>query len=1281
MKKLSNLWSLILAAALILSSGYQIVAAPVIAQSAVQEQTNKVLSEKTFLSPVNAFGDTTQYVAAVRDDLLCGVSQSRLKIFSKDNVENVISSYWTPYRLPRVFGYYKGYIYLIEANRRIGIFDVRDTRQITFVTKLDIQMHPYAQIEIKDNKLFLVDNNQKASLIIYSLTNPEAPQEITRYSLPEHLSCGSKVSVSGGTIYVLCKNGFGVLEATDLKSPQLLGSVEIKSKSSLGAFIVKGTYAYVFVADEVRIFDISRPEAIEEKTAVKATWCPRAVLRGDYFMAFGGNGVFIYNLSDPSKPRLVRKYHNKIPGGLLIGKEQDYLVDDTGKANLVTGLPSFSGAQSRLAFEADNIVVQGKLAYVFGQGQLRILDINQPWAPEQIASVRASCGSRATILIVGNYLYTPCQILDISNPGKPLKVAQIKGGAGAAIKDNYLLFAKDKSLEIWDIETPAKAAKIKSISCDEQINKVFVHKGILYLGFYKGKLRACRLEDDLTLRKLDEIELAKGTHGFIMDFCQEDDFLYVALNDGGICSVDIQDPNNLELHARFNTSQFSEQIEVVDAYVYVADGSGGTLIVDMSKKGYEKIIASYPTTDWTRAIAVSNNYVYSCDSDSGIMIFRSDLPKPNMEQAAAYTDGKSEAEQAKENTGKKEYQPGLQSELLSPATIKQSKLALERYANTLIAEGALLEPINAIGDNCQYVCAINDGLMCGVSRLRLKIFQRDNVANVLSSYWTKARFPRIFEYYRGYIYLPQSYKGIWVFDARNPIELRLVSKLDVPFGYHANIVVRNDKLLYIDPKEGALVVLSLTEPAVPLEISRCALGENMRDKYKANIQIVGDRIYVLGRRCLVVIDGQDLYSPGLLGTVDIDSSSGSRALAVNGPYAYVYENQDPGPNGQIHIFDVSNPEVVEQKKLVKVAIPGQWERCAVVRDTHIITFGEGVYIYDITDPLKPQLVRQHYNFIPGDFLIGKDQDYVVDDNGKAKPLTGLPYLVQGYGGRLGFSVDKIAIRDKFAYIFGGGQLRVFDISRPWTPKQVASLAGCSAGLASLPIDDNHIYTPRQIIDISEPARPTVIKKTLSTGHAVAKTAEHLIIATEDSLHIWDVNSPAEAKSVDKITLRERANTLCFHQGILYIGFHKPKLWSCVLEDDLTLTVLDEIDLAKSDNGIIMDLCREGDFLYVALGRDGVASVDIRDPQNLTEYAHFDTAQAQDIEVVNAYVYIAGGRGGAIIVDLTEKGNGREIASYPPAHWTRAVAVSGNYAYSGDEEYGITVFVSNLSNER
>jgi len=155
MRTLPNLWSLILAAALILSSGYQVVATPVIARSAVQEKTKKVLSEKVVLTPINAFGDTTQYVVAISDNLLCGVSQSRLKIFSKDNVENVISSYWTPHRLPRVFEYYKGYIYLVQPYGGIQIFDVREPEKITLVNKIEIRVAMFAEIEIRDDKLFM----------------------------------------------------------------------------------------------------------------------------------------------------------------------------------------------------------------------------------------------------------------------------------------------------------------------------------------------------------------------------------------------------------------------------------------------------------------------------------------------------------------------------------------------------------------------------------------------------------------------------------------------------------------------------------------------------------------------------------------------------------------------------------------------------------------------------------------------------------------------------------------------------------------------------------------------------------------------------------------------------------------------------------------------------------------------------------------------------------------------------------------------------------------------
>jgi len=344
-----------------------------------------------------------------------------------------------------------------------------------------------------------------------------------------------------------------------------------------------------------------------------------------------GNGVYIYDLSSPLSPELVREYHNQLPGDYLIGKSQDYVVDRNGKAEPIVGLPYFSGIQSRFGFGADNIVVRDEYAYVFGDGRLWIFDVSQSLAPEYVADIPMWSGSRDTVIIHGDYLYSPRQIFDISQVSEPSMIKTLGSGfyTGVAIKDNYLITVKWEALEIFDIQTPSEATLIKSIPFEERVNKVFVHNGIIYLGFYEGKLRSCVLENDMTLTTLDEIQLAATEWGLILDLSQENDLLYVALNGDGIASVNIEDPFNLKIYARFNTSQYSEQIKVFNGYAYVADGSGGTLVIDMLTRGFEKKIASYPTTDWTRAIEISEGYVYTCEGDNGVVIFASDLLNAN----------------------------------------------------------------------------------------------------------------------------------------------------------------------------------------------------------------------------------------------------------------------------------------------------------------------------------------------------------------------------------------------------------------------------------------------------------------------------------------------------------------------------------------------------------------------------------------------------------------------------------------------------------------------------
>ncbi|MHC4647415.1 MAG: sigma-70 family RNA polymerase sigma factor [Planctomycetota bacterium] len=594
----------------------------------VEECANRLIAEGAVLSPVNAVGDAVRYVADIGNGLFCGVSHGRLKIFPKDNVNTVVSSYWLACRVERRLEYYEGHVYLLHRDQGIWIFDVTAPSQIRHVGRIKLSLGAWAEFEVNDGKIYVV-NYSDNSLVVFSLEEPSSPKEIMRHSLgpAEWGNSKSCVRIVGDRIYLLADRKLVVLEAGDISPPKVFGSTLVYSGGmALGSLIVREPYAYVFVEDTLRVFDVSDPQAIEEKASVKADWCNESVPRGERFIGFGNHGVFVWDISEPLNPTLVKSNRNTI-SPVLITKSVDYLVGSDGSMVVLTDpsrLPKRSGTHG---FEVDDLVIKDDIAYAFCGERLRIFDISRSWSPMQLATVKVRAVHRQTAVAKGNYVYTLFQVIDARNPAAPSVVSTLAGGSGLALAGNLLLVAKDNSLEAWDVNDPAKPKMIKRFGLEEKLNKVFVHKGVIYLGFYSGVLRSCYIDEQGNFETLDEMELSRSAHGIIMDIREEEDFLYLALHEDGIASVGIQDPNNLKIAGRFNTSQFSEQVEVVDAFAYIADGSGGVVIVDMVDKGFEKQVVSYPTSDWTRAVAVSGNYVYSCEGKNGIMIFVSNLEK------------------------------------------------------------------------------------------------------------------------------------------------------------------------------------------------------------------------------------------------------------------------------------------------------------------------------------------------------------------------------------------------------------------------------------------------------------------------------------------------------------------------------------------------------------------------------------------------------------------------------------------------------------------------------
>ncbi|MHC4216250.1 MAG: LVIVD repeat-containing protein, partial [Planctomycetota bacterium] len=714
-------------------------------------------------------------------------------------------------------------------------------------------------------------------------------------------------------------------------------------------------------------------------------------------------------------------------------------------------------------------------ACIAGGSKLRILDISRPWAPRQVGKTIAHSGEQVTI--DGDYLFTSRSIIDISNPKKPRELKRLPRMFEIGIDNGLLFSVKGGGLEILDVNEVLDVSKpnpkvLKKINCGKDLRKVFAHKRVIYLGFESGILRSCKLEKDLSITKLDEIQLAKGSGCILRDMCEEDDLIYVALYEMGIVSVDIENPSELKVYARFNTPKFAERIVVSDAFVYVADGQGGTIIVDMAEPGYEKIVASYPTTDWTRGIGVSGNYVFSCEDDNGIAVFVSNLSELKKKSTVVRESEEKEV-------------PSPKDDIKVPSDYK--KYIVEK-TESLITDGAFLEPVAALGDSCYYAAEISEDLICGITGQRLKIFRKDNIEDVVGSYWLHSMRGGMLEYYSGHVYLAQGNKGLKIFDVRDPADIRFVGELDTGLGSCSKIAIRNDKLMFVDKIGAAIVIMSLADPANPKEVSRKTLGDRNITWFDCSFSPSDGRIYIIGRETkedsvLVIVDVAEVYSPSLVGLYDLEKGSRGE-LTVNGNYIYTYDGSDE----LFHIHKILGKAAIEYKGAVKAHHSlGQ----SLARGTHIIGVGGGACVYDLTNPLKPKLVRHHYNSIPNDLVVTKSVDYQANPAGKLEPIVGFPHLIDGRG-RFDYYAGNMIVHGHYLYMFGGEELRVIDISEPWNPQFAGLLTGVYGGRKNVLIKGDYIFTAREVIDISEPSKPKRVKQ-LSNAECVAMHDNHLFV--------------------------------------------------------------------------------------------------------------------------------------------------------------------------------------------
>lgn len=279
----------------------------------------------------------------------------------------------------------------------------------------------------------------------------------------------------------------------------------------------------------------------------------------------------------------------------------------------------------------------------------------------------------------------------------------------------------------------------------------------------------------------------------------------------------------------------------------------------------------------------------------------------------------------------------------------------------------------------------------------------------------------------------------------------------------------------------------------------------------------------------------------------------------------------------------------------------------------------------------------------------------------------------------------VFVSGRYAYIAdGAGGLRIANLANPANPSLVASFATTDAqgvyvqGSQALVADG---AGGLRIINVANPASPSLVGTLATTdARAVRGAGRYAYLADgTGGMKIVDLNTPA-SPSLRGAVATSDARDLAVSGRFVYVadGVGGLRIISAS-------TLSAPVQLAQ----LAVAGARGVDVLagtaYVAAGPNGLRVVDVADESAPAERGFVDTGEARHVVAAGAYAYVAAAANGVRLVALADVGAtvsrvARFARDASNGHDNPTqIAVSGNYAYLADGNYGIRVLdVSNPS---
>ncbi len=375
----------------------------------------------------------------------------------------------------------------------------------------------------------------------------------------------------------------------------------------------------------IHVFDVTSPENPSE-IAIAAVPAHDMAIKGNFiYVAAGGSGFAIVDVSTPSQPIVRGEY----PG---IGYVMDVAIND--KTLFV-------------ANGGDDAAMEHSV-----RGGLAVIDVRQPSLASVVAKATLTGGYEwlggNRIAINGDYAYltadsgfsrpTRCNLFlqsyDISQPDIPIPLDNISVSYDLDECTGYpldpivitgtsvLMGGHMDELYVIDISQPMTLTQLTQFLTVYPVFGIATDSHYAYLAENASNYN----ESSEGLRVLDITDPTNPTHATFyslvdpMDVIIRPPYAYIASGSAGIRILDISNIHQIISVGQLDTPGTATKLALNGDYLYVADGEAGLRMIDISQPNTPVEVASFDTPGNARGVAVDDEYVYIADETGGLFI-------------------------------------------------------------------------------------------------------------------------------------------------------------------------------------------------------------------------------------------------------------------------------------------------------------------------------------------------------------------------------------------------------------------------------------------------------------------------------------------------------------------------------------------------------------------------------------------------------------------------------------------------------------------------------------